>query len=109
MRKQLESVADKERNDTVLEFENKFEKELRCNICREMFVNAILLNCTHVFCQSCINAWKLQKRECPTCHTFINSESRVRVLDNVIDGIVAISSQQTRDKRNELVLERILE
>lgn len=89
MRKQLESVADKARNDTVFKLENVFENELQCGICRAMYVKAILLNCTHVFCQSCINAWKLHKMECPTCRTSITSESRAHVLDNVIDGVVA--------------------
>ena len=93
MTKQLESATDKARNDAVLELKNSLENELRCGICREMCVKAILLNCMHVFCQSCINEWQRQKRECPTCRTFVTSQSRARMLDNVIDGVVVLSQQ----------------
>ena len=107
IRKQLEGVADKARNDIVFEFENAFQKEPRCAICHEMYVKAISLNCNHIFCQWCINDWKRQKKECPTCCTYIITDSRAHVLDNVIDGLVALS-QQAREKRNELVLKRML-
>ena len=79
------------------EDQNKFEaieKELECAICYEMCAKVISLNCTHVFCESCINMWKRQKQQCPTCREVIHSESSVRVLNNVI-AIVGKRSQQT--------------
>ena len=73
--------------ERLKEYQNKVEavqKELLCGICYEMCVDAISLNCTHIFCEECINTWKRLKQECPACRSDTVHESRARILDNII-------------------------
>ncbi|KAG0719505.1 E3 ubiquitin-protein ligase RNF8 [Chionoecetes opilio] len=95
------SEAKKELVDSV---SNVLEDELQCAICNEMFINAVLLGCSHTFCKYCIDRWKKTKRECPNCRLPITSESRSLVVDNFIEKVVPTLSEEMKKKRVQLLL-----
>lgn len=71
-KKQLESSAvskleEGECSKVTFEFGEIMESELQCSICAELFVSAIVLNCSHTFCKYCITMWKKKKKDCPIC------------------------------------------
>lgn len=45
-----------------------------CPVCKDDFVDAVSLQCSHTFCQSCIDRWLAKSRSCPVCRTKITSE-----------------------------------
>lgn len=89
--------------DTV---EEVVDSELQCPICNELFIQAILLNCSHTFCQYCINCWKKTKRDCPSCRAPLRTETRNLAIDSFIDKILLTLSQDTRNNRQQMVKER---
>ena len=40
---------------------------LNCTICLEVFVNPKKLNCSHIFCESCLKGWMRSGKKCPMC------------------------------------------
>lgn len=82
------------------------DEQLTCSICSELFVTAVTLNCTHTFCQYCINTWIKKKRECPVCRRGITAMNRSLVLDNFIDKMVENLSLDYKKRRTEIVKER---
>lgn len=82
------------------------EDEFECAICNELFINAVVLHCSHTFCKYCIDRWKKNKKNCPSCRLPITSESRSLVVDNFIEKIVPTLSDEMKKKRAELVAER---
>lgn len=69
-------------------------------------VQATSLNCSHAFCALCIRQWLAVKRECPNCRTAVASQMRSIVLDNYIDRMVAQLSEEMKERRAQLVVER---
>ncbi|KAF4524001.1 hypothetical protein B566_EDAN013843 [Ephemera danica] len=95
----------------VLEdFGEMMQSELQCNICSELFVVAMTLNCTHTFCKLCITEWKRKRSkqvaDCPVCRAPIVSENRSIVLDNFIDKMVESLTDDLKEQRRELLIER---
>ncbi|SPQ98559.1 E3 ubiquitin-protein ligase CHFR [Plasmodiophora brassicae] len=43
--------------------------ELTCSICLEPYLDPLTFQCSHSFCQSCIELWLRQNCECPVCRT----------------------------------------
>ncbi|XP_034751209.1 zinc-binding protein A33 [Etheostoma cragini] len=44
------------------------EEDLTCPICCDIFVDPVLLSCSHSFCRSCLKRyWETGLRECPVC------------------------------------------
>ncbi|XP_046739602.1 E3 ubiquitin-protein ligase RNF8-like isoform X2 [Diprion similis] len=82
------------------------DEQLTCSICSELFVTAMTLNCTHTFCQYCINTWMKKKKECPVCRTAITAMNRSLVVDNFIDKMVENLSVDYKKRRTEIVEER---
>lgn len=48
---------------------SNLEEELSCPVCRDIFMDPVLLACSHSFCRACLRKWWTQKRarECPVC------------------------------------------
>lgn len=85
---------------------NIMDEQLTCSVCSELFINATTLNCTHTFCQYCINSWTKRRRECPVCRAPVASMNRSLVLDNFIESMMENLPTEVKDKRSELLKER---
>jgi hypothetical protein len=47
---------------------NKVDRDFECNICFNEKHSGILLDCNHVFCETCLREWLTNnKKTCPTC------------------------------------------
>ena len=107
------------------EWKELFEDELSCSICHELFISPVNLNCSHTFCESCIEQWKkFSKKQrnnesdnsdeeeepdincCPICRQPIVSQNRVLTLDNVIEYILKNWTPSMLERRKRLVRER---
>ncbi|XP_026149902.1 zinc-binding protein A33-like [Mastacembelus armatus] len=45
------------------------EKDFSCPVCLDIFINPVVLSCSHSFCKACLQAWWTSKQihECPVC------------------------------------------
>ncbi|XP_022921211.2 E3 ubiquitin-protein ligase CHFR-like [Onthophagus taurus] len=84
----------------------KVETELQCSICTELFVKAQTLNCSHTFCNSCIQAWKRKNYICPICRAKIKTITPTIVLDNLVNTVIEASSEEIKKNRQLLLQER---
>lgn len=110
-RELLETKKEKEKmeaqKEEVLNHMNDvLDNELQCIICSENFIEAVTLNCAHSFCSFCIQSWRKRKEECPICRQEITSQTRSLVLDNCINRMVDKLSQEMKDRRLALIMER---
>lgn len=66
----VDNYTDDENKLSQQDF-NKLKKittNFECSICMEYRHEGILLNCDHIFCESCIKEWLTKsKKNCPTC------------------------------------------
>ncbi|KAM4741218.1 E3 ubiquitin-protein ligase TRIM35-like [Anableps anableps] len=48
---------------------SRFEEDLRCPVCQDVFKDPVLLSCSHSFCKECLKNWWKENpaRECPVC------------------------------------------
>lgn len=56
----------------------------QCDICLDTLNNPILLECTHVFCGSCIIHWiqtNMHRRNCPTCRSPIHCKKLTAIVN----------------------------
>ncbi|CAL8317820.1 unnamed protein product [Merluccius merluccius] len=95
-----------EKEEVVTQMTEVMENELQCIICSELFIQAYVLNCAHIFCLYCIGEWRKRKDECPICRQTIRTQTRCLPLDNFIDGMVQNLSADTKARRQVLVAER---
>uniref|UniRef100_A0A3B5M1K6 RING-type domain-containing protein n=1 Tax=Xiphophorus couchianus TaxID=32473 RepID=A0A3B5M1K6_9TELE len=47
------------------------EEDLCCPVCQDVFMDPVVLSCSHSFCKECLKNWWREKpaRECPVCKT----------------------------------------
>ncbi|XP_047737334.1 E3 ubiquitin-protein ligase rnf8-like isoform X2 [Hyalella azteca] len=103
----MEFAVSAEAKKAVLDtVEQAMDSEMQCPICNELFIKAILLNCSHTFCEYCINSWKKNKRDCPACRAAITSETRSLAIDNFIDKIVNSLSEDMKINRLKTIKDR---
>ncbi|KAF7990360.1 hypothetical protein HCN44_000165 [Aphidius gifuensis] len=95
--------CNKEKKDKMTK---AMDEQFTCSICSELFYKATTVNCSHTFCQYCINEWRKRSRECPICRTIVTSMNRALVLDNFIDEAVVNLSPADQERRNQLIRER---
>eukprot|EP01080_Neovahlkampfia_damariscottae_P003245 gene3245-5688_t len=52
-----------------------------CSICQDEFVNPIVLDCEHIFCNSCITEWFQQEKTCPICRKTAEGRGEEKYVD----------------------------
>ncbi|XP_064474922.1 E3 ubiquitin-protein ligase rnf8-A-like [Ornithodoros turicata] len=82
------------------------ENELTCFICYELFVEAVILQCGHTFCNYCIQSWRRQRDICPFCQTKVLTQNRNFLADNVIEGLLSCTPT-LKQPRERLLQERM--
>lgn len=82
------------------------EKEFNCCICGEIFIEATVTNCNHVFCAYCLKEWKKKKKQCPFCRSSITKECRAPVMDEFITNLTKLISDKSYAERIQLLDER---
>ena len=68
----------------------KQRQYMRCSVCRDVFEQPVTLNCSHTFCQECIESTKRSTRACPVCFRPIFVQTRCFVLDKLAGSITDI-------------------
>ncbi|XP_029937856.1 tripartite motif-containing protein 35-like [Myripristis murdjan] len=48
---------------------SRFEKDLCCPVCHDVFKDPVVLSCSHSFCKACLQSWWTEKptKDCPVC------------------------------------------
>ncbi|KAL1263359.1 hypothetical protein QQF64_006098 [Cirrhinus molitorella] len=88
------------------------DEDLNCPVCFELFNNPVVLECSHSFCQMCINkCWNGQfTRICPVCRATCVSESPPinLVLRNIVESfrVRQQSSEAEAEQSNQERQER---
>ena len=83
------------------------QEEFLCIICRELFVKAHSLSCSHSFCKKCINDWMKANKYCPMCRKPIEGKPvPSRAIDNAIDKLVKCLPEEAQKERSKLLKER---
>ncbi|KIW63774.1 hypothetical protein PV04_08751 [Phialophora macrospora] len=64
-----------------LEYAEDYDSHLMCPICHVPFVDPVVLECDHTFCESCLQEYREggqsgQRNQCPTCRAFVLSDCR---------------------------------
>ncbi|XP_072312137.1 E3 ubiquitin-protein ligase rnf8 isoform X2 [Eucyclogobius newberryi] len=104
--KEEKEKARAQREEVVTQVTEVLENELQCIICEELFIEAVILSCSHAFCCFCIHLWRKKKDECPICRRVIESQTRCLALDNCIDRMVDNLSLDMKSRRRDLVSQR---
>ena len=53
-----------------------------CSICMELMTNPILIECTHVFCGTCLFKWLQTNKNCPICRLSIPTADKLIAVVN---------------------------
>ncbi|CAK6980535.1 nuclear factor 7%2C ovary-like [Scomber scombrus] len=77
---------------------SRSEEDLCCPVCHEVFIDPVVLSCSHSFCKDCLKSWWREKptRECPVCKRRSSKEHPPcnLVLKNLCESFL-----QDRDQR----------
>lgn len=68
METQFERVMAKE---TAVFEQKKGLESTECSICSDTFKNAVITDCAHTFCESCLGKWRETNTTCPICRADI--------------------------------------
>ena len=71
-----------------------------------LYFQATSLQCSHSYCEMCIEQWMETKKICPVCRAPITSHIRSIALDSYIDKMVEHLSDEMKENRRQLVAER---
>ncbi|XP_059213187.1 zinc-binding protein A33-like [Centropristis striata] len=77
---------------------SRFEDDLCCSVCHDIFKDPVILSCSHSFCKDCLQSWWTEKqtRECPFCK---RRSSKVLPPCNLVLKKLCESFLQERDQR----------
>lgn len=86
------------------------ESDLSCAVCHEIFINPLIINCSHSFCKFCLYQWLAsRKSDCPQCRVRVTSQAENLVLRNIITKLVQNASPQIQQSRSATVNQRLKE
>jgi superfamily II DNA or RNA helicase len=61
-----------------------------CSICLDFYNNPIILDCTHIYCGSCLINWLRFNKNCPNCRKIISPSK-----------IISINNKKNNEEQNE--------
>uniref|UniRef100_A0A3P8RKQ1 Tripartite motif containing 35-12 n=1 Tax=Amphiprion percula TaxID=161767 RepID=A0A3P8RKQ1_AMPPE len=79
---------------------SRSEDDLCCPICQDVFMDPVLLSCSHSFCRHCLKTWWRQKsttHDCPVCK---RRSSREEPPSNLVLKNLCESFRQQRAQRS---------
>lgn len=82
------------------------ENDLCCAICREIYINPVILNCSHSFCKFCLNAWLAKHDQCPSCRIDTIFHAENLALRDIVSKMVVKMPAQYQEARVEAVKAR---
>ncbi|KAI3375691.1 hypothetical protein L3Q82_003997 [Scortum barcoo] len=67
--------------------ENSLEKDLKCSICIDLYVDPVTTTCGHSFCKKCLHgSYKFNDLQCPLCKQYQSKTPDVNiVLRNIVE------------------------
>jgi superfamily II DNA or RNA helicase len=70
-----------------------------CSICMELITNPIMLECTHIYCGSCLMKWLNTNKNCPNCRSIITGTDKlIAIVDN--------ENKKTNENKIEVILSK---
>lgn len=108
------AIPSKSSNDIAQEMifkdvQDILDNDLSCAICQDIYVNPLILNCSHSFCKFCVYKWLSKKKGCPQCRVRVTFQAENLALRNIINKMVSKSPVQFRETRDVVVKQRLNE
>mgnify|MGYP001012846287 CR=1 FL=1 len=92
---------------THKEIQDILEYDLSCAICQDVYINPLILNCSHTFCKFCVYRWLSKKTGCPQCRITVCFQAENLALRNIINRLVQKASSQFQLNRTNCVNQRL--
>ncbi|XP_050535169.1 E3 ubiquitin-protein ligase RNF8-like [Daktulosphaira vitifoliae] len=83
------------------------ESDFQCSICNELMVKACTINCSHTFCEICLNTWLRESNECPLCRTSVQTKTLCLSMDNFITNICNLLGNAIQEHREKIQQEKL--
>ncbi|XP_050522578.1 peroxisome biogenesis factor 10-like [Daktulosphaira vitifoliae] len=83
------------------------ESDFQCSICNELMVKACTINCSHTFCEICLNTWFKNSQVCPLCRTLVQTKALCLSLDNFITNICNLLGNAIKEHREKVQQEKL--
>ena len=102
----------KENESVIQKLKDKFNDELSCTVCNEVFISPMTLPCGHVFCKFCLMKWKQSCHsrpfDCPNCRQKVGREKLTPsfCLENLIASWTKELGPDMLAARNKSIKER---
>lgn len=103
-------MSEVERKNQVLNkiVQDILETDLSCAVCHEIYINPLIINCSHSFCKFCLYKWLSSKKsDCPQCRVRVIAQAENLALRNIINKLVQNSSPQYQQSRSSIVNQRL--
>ena len=103
--------SNEEQQRNLATFIHNCKDNWKCPICFDIFIDPVIIECKHEFCDFCIQKSFDVKKKCPSCrHKVNNPVIRNRNLGSCIDSFCQnVMDENARTTRNKKVEERRLE
>ncbi|XP_050547329.1 E3 ubiquitin-protein ligase RNF8-like isoform X2 [Daktulosphaira vitifoliae] len=82
------------------------ESDFLCPICNELMVKACTINCSHTFCEVCLNTCFAKRPVCPICLTLVRTKTLCLALDNFITNMCNLLGNEIKEHREKVQQEK---